>query len=447
MHHPGVQGGRQMCAGAFECESAEAYTMRSAAPNSFRCIFAILALVVFILFGAGPFGIAHADPYPLVPNTKLRVSVTQWNPAKGEYVRLDALSGEFTVSEAGTVLLPLVGSVPVREFNSVDFAAEFAKRLQAKIKLISVPDVSVEVVDYPPIYVVGQVATPGEYRFRPGMSLLQAFALAGGRYRLPNLNNPLAGGQTGLFSDLESLRGDQLRAKAQIARLRAEMSGLKEIQFPMDLTEDGGSDDLPRILEREKVIFSARRNALDRQLATLAELRDLYSEEIRTIEEKGRRDDERINSAEQELDHLRPLLNKGILTVSFRKDIEREISGLRSSKLDQITALMRARQNFAEVMRSSVGLRDQQLTTAATELQAAEANLNHLQIRSEASRRLLLEVGGAERGGKESSLVFTIVRKTADRITETVGSESTILFPGDVVKVTDIMPPERTTSR
>ena len=47
----------------------------------------------------------------------------------------------------------------------------------------ALPDATLQVVEYPPIFVAGAVATPGQYAFRPGMTVLQAVAIGGGQYR------------------------------------------------------------------------------------------------------------------------------------------------------------------------------------------------------------------------------------------------------------------------
>jgi polysaccharide export outer membrane protein len=42
------------------------------------------------------------------------------------------------------------------------------------------PKVSVEVLNYRPFYIYGEVGTPGQYPYRSGMTALNAIAVAGG---------------------------------------------------------------------------------------------------------------------------------------------------------------------------------------------------------------------------------------------------------------------------
>lgn len=394
-------------------------------------VFPLLAVALTVVAIPAP---ASAQAYQLVPNTKLRIKAIQWNPAKGEYMQWDAISGEFTVTEDGMVVLPLLGSIPAAKFNSTELSTEIGNRFKAKINLISVPDVSVEIIDYPPIYVVGLAATPGEYRFRPGMTVLQALALGGGVYRQPA--SIIANDQFTLLGELQGVQADILRLKARISRLQAELSGTGAIEFPADLS-GGDSSGVSNIMKDEQAIFSSRTNAQERQLKTIAELQELYTAEITNLEKKLKGQDTNIKRAEDELSRIGRLVDQGILTVSRKSELERQLSDARSSYLDLETAIMRARQNLAESTRSSLGLHDQRVTAAATEMQDAQANLERLRNRQEVLQRLLGAGGQPQQGtsGETSVLVFKIIRRTDGKISETEASGSTAVLPGDVVEI------------
>jgi polysaccharide biosynthesis/export protein len=89
------------------------------------------------------------------------------------------LSGHFRISEIGTIALPLLGTLHVGGMTASEVQAAIADRL-IQLKLFTKPSVSVEVLEYQPVYVLGDVNTPGRYRFSPGMTVLGAVALAGG---------------------------------------------------------------------------------------------------------------------------------------------------------------------------------------------------------------------------------------------------------------------------
>jgi polysaccharide export outer membrane protein len=106
--------------------------------------------------------------YRLGAGDKLRITVF------GE----EALTGEFSVGDRGTVSFPLVGEVPAAKRS----VAEFKSSLTAALKngYLLDPRVAVEVLTYRPYYVLGEVGKPGEYPYTSGLTVLNAVAAASG---------------------------------------------------------------------------------------------------------------------------------------------------------------------------------------------------------------------------------------------------------------------------
>jgi polysaccharide export outer membrane protein len=89
------------------------------------------------------------------------------------------LSNTFTVGSDGKIAFPLVGDVQAAGLTPNQFAGAIVATLQNS-KLVNQPSVSVEVATYRPISVLGEVNHPGQYPYQPGMTTLDAVALAGG---------------------------------------------------------------------------------------------------------------------------------------------------------------------------------------------------------------------------------------------------------------------------
>ena len=88
------------------------------------------------------------------------------------------LSGEFDVSGSGKVALPLIGQVDAAGRTLSEFeAAVIAKLMEG---YLNNPRVSVEVMNYRPFYIYGEVGNPGQYPYTNGMTALNAIAVAGG---------------------------------------------------------------------------------------------------------------------------------------------------------------------------------------------------------------------------------------------------------------------------
>ncbi len=90
----------------------------------------------------------------------------------------ESLSGVFAVSDGGDVSMPLIGLVPARGLTLEAFRSEVEQRL-ADGFLVN-PNVSAQVDTYRPIFVLGEVAAPGQFPYQPGMTVLTAVSIAGG---------------------------------------------------------------------------------------------------------------------------------------------------------------------------------------------------------------------------------------------------------------------------
>jgi polysaccharide export outer membrane protein len=91
----------------------------------------------------------------------------------------EQLTGEFNVDDQGNIALPLLGSVKAGGLTPSELDGRISQGLQQK-KLLRDPSVAVEVLAYRPVFVLGEVAKPGQYPYQPGMTMLTAVAIAGG---------------------------------------------------------------------------------------------------------------------------------------------------------------------------------------------------------------------------------------------------------------------------
>lgn len=130
---------------------------------------AALLFCLFLVWNNASFAQAVGQPaYRLGPSDKVRVTVF------GE----PDLSGEFLISGTGIVALPLVGGVAVGGSTIPEAEAKLADRL--KQGFLNNPRVSVEVLNFRPFYILGEVNNPGSYPYVDGMTVLNAVALGGG---------------------------------------------------------------------------------------------------------------------------------------------------------------------------------------------------------------------------------------------------------------------------
>lgn len=90
----------------------------------------------------------------------------------------DQLSGEYEVNSAGFISIPLVGQVRASGMTVRQLERNIAARMKGK--LAQKPDINVEIAAYAPFYIFGEVKKAGQYPFRPGLTIADAIATAGG---------------------------------------------------------------------------------------------------------------------------------------------------------------------------------------------------------------------------------------------------------------------------
>lgn len=88
------------------------------------------------------------------------------------------MTGEYTVSDSGTISIPLAGQVPIANLTTRQAEEALAQRLAQG--LVQNPQVSINVTRYRLIFVLGEVQRPGGFEYFAGMTVLNAVALGGG---------------------------------------------------------------------------------------------------------------------------------------------------------------------------------------------------------------------------------------------------------------------------
>jgi polysaccharide biosynthesis/export protein len=171
-------------------------------PRNFRRFAVALAAVVLNGLLAGCSQLLFWEPVPLGSDSMAAAEMPDWGPPtilvsareaidpEGAY-RLDAgdrlrifiyghpnLSRLYTVDHQGMVPVPLIGDVPARGKTTKGLANSIAARLGAKY--VKEPQVTVDIAQYRPFFILGEVRSAGQYPYVSGMTVQAAVAIAGG---------------------------------------------------------------------------------------------------------------------------------------------------------------------------------------------------------------------------------------------------------------------------
>ena len=93
-------------------------------------------------------------------------SVPQYHLGSGDRVKVtvfgeDDLSGEFEVDGSGNISMPLIGTVPAGQKT----VGELEQQIMTQLKdgYLKDPKIAIEVLNYRPFYILGEVNEPGSY--------------------------------------------------------------------------------------------------------------------------------------------------------------------------------------------------------------------------------------------------------------------------------------------
>ncbi|MGM4985189.1 polysaccharide biosynthesis/export family protein [Rhizobium sp. 11_C7_N12_5] len=401
----------------------------------------VLALA---LSGAGLLDTASAaadTAYHIRPQTRIKVAIVEWIAATGEYKEWTALNGEYVVSQSGMISIPMIGEMQVNDKTTSIVSADIGDKLKQITGLAVAPTASVEVVKYPMIYVSGAVEKPSELEFRPGLTVKQAIAMAGGSQRHSS--------QTGDYSEAQqiSYAGEINRMELQLkqlsarrARLMAELNDQPTITFPPEIKAAPDGSVIKQIMISEIDLFNARADALRQQLVSAGDLETLLHNEINILDEKMSSQDEQVKIAQDELSDITKLVDTKILTTSRKTSLERIVAEMQAGKLDLVVASMQAKQKLSETERDALNLKGQRKTEAGQQLQTTETDIEDTKLKRNTTLQLL-QIAGASLSRSQSiqSLdlqprEYWITRGGGDAAATQV-SETTELQPGDVLDV------------
>ena len=136
--------------------------------------------ILLVVQGAA---IAQSPGTPIAAAAPQQSSGVAYRLGAGDKLRItvyneEDVSGEYEVDSSGSVSLKMIGPVPAAGRT----LPELAKTIEARLLdgYLLNPRVAIDVLNYRPFYVLGEVNSPGSYPYVAGITVLKAIALAGG---------------------------------------------------------------------------------------------------------------------------------------------------------------------------------------------------------------------------------------------------------------------------
>jgi exopolysaccharide production protein ExoF len=401
-----------------------------------RLLGCILAALVTLLVAMPTL----ADDYKLGIMDKLSIRVVEWQTAEGKFREWPGITGEYLVGPNGGLALPFAGELKVAGRTTADVAQEIAHNLQMRFGLSDLPEASVEILEFRPIFVAGEVHTPGKYPYDPEMTVLKAISLAGGMRRGLDEGQRYERDFVNAQGGYDVLVAERDRLVAKRARLMSEEGGSDAIQMPDELKSNPKA---AALIQDETAIMETNRSSVGLRLKGLDELRTLYSNEIGSLEKKMDNQSHQMDLYRKELDRTSKLADQGLVTSARVLGLESTVSDTQSNILDIDAASLRAKQEMNKAALDSVDLQNEQKSKRAAELLDTQQQLDENALKMVMYKRLMNEAlvnspaASQLAGGDDSKLIsYSVVRTVDGKVQEIPAGEATPLLPGDLVKVT-----------
>ena len=409
--------------------------LRASNPANPRTPVRLVAVAGLVLSLAVP-RTAAADEYRLGSQDKLNIRVAEWQTVEGTFRDWSAVNGEYSVGPAGTLSVPFVGEMPAAGKTTAEIAAAISDALQRKLALADRPEASVEMAQFRPFYISGEVQTPGQFPYVPELTVLKAISVAGGIRR-----NADYGAQLG--KDLVTAKGgydiygnQRLRLIVRRARIDADIAGKSSFDVPKEVADD---PELPGIVADEMAILTSDQKNLKLKLQALDDLKSVLQAEIESLQKKIANQQRQVDLAKQQLDSIGPLVQKGLVVNTRVLSSEQSVADLEGQVLDYETAILTAKQSISKATQDAIDAENTQNSTLVADRQQTEANLNEATLRVNMQKGLMAEATDPASlptgDNNQPSLSYALVRMVNGKTSEIAATEDTPVQPGDVIKV------------
>lgn len=383
------------------------------------------ALVLAAILALAGQPLAQEAGYRLAPGDRVALSV---------YGQAE-LSGEFTVGSDGALFLPLIGEVPV----SGSTLPEAQKQVVARLAegYLQQPVVNLRVTEMRPIFVLGDVRSPGSFGFRPGLTVLSGVALAGGYARPEAVQIAQQTDYLQADERVRVLEANRRLYRIRRARLDAQRRNDDTFTPPADLGADAGTEAL---IAEERQILTAQRGALLQSIQLLQAQKPRIEAEIVGVQAQRTAEETQLRLIQAHMEDYEKLMASGLARRYQGIEFQREEARNKGSIARLTSDLARLDLSLGDLALRLQEMKDAYQRRILTELQDATTRLTETETQLSSAREIRaarLQAAGFAPAAKTGEPVRRIVvTRVQDGRSEIIAAdERTALLPGDIVDV------------
>lgn len=359
------------------------------------------------------------------------------------------------IDQSGVIVLPVLGPLSVLGKTIEDVRKEVIEVLKPK----SLPQRSadgtetwtgfypdqivVDIEEYRPVYIDGDIASPGTQAFRPGMTVRQVVA-AGGGYQLGRgeLQNPEMTAAD-LGGRLHILRIKYQESEIKAARIEAQLSGARAIKVP-DAERDPSLE--PRrdeALQQEGEHLEAVYADQEKERASIKLAATKAAERMGYLKEQQKADQAGAAADAAELVRLKKLFEKGLIQITSVNNAQRAVLLSATRALQTNAEIARLERDQGDLQRSLDKLIDQGRIDLLAGLQAERAGMTQMRAEMDSLTKQIAYVMQmrSDLVGEGDRITIGVTRSTDGQAATTEATEDTLLAPGDTITITLEAPP------
>lgn len=359
------------------------------------------------------------------------------------------------IDQSGVIVLPVLGPLNVLGKTIEDVRKEVIEALKPKsLPQRSVdgtetwtgfyPDqIVVDVEEYRPVYIDGDIASPGTQVFRPGMTVRQAVA-AGGGYQLGRgeLQNPEMTAAD-LGGRLHLLRIKYQESEIKAARIEAQLSGARAIELPDAEPDPSLKPRRDEALQQEGKHLEAVYADQEKERASIKLAATKAAERMGYLKEQQKADQAGAAADAAELVRLKKLFEKGLIQITSVNNAQRAVFLSATRALQTNAEIARLERDQADLQRSLDKLIDQSRIDLLANLQAERAGMTQMRAEMDSLTKQIAYVMQmrSDLVGEGDRITIGVTRSTDGQAATTEATEDTLLAPGDTITITLEAPP------
>ena len=355
------------------------------------------------------------------------------------------------VQTDGSISLPGVGQVNVGGLTQKELQQCMETLVPTKIfryrtqdgqehpVVLRPADIAASIAEYRPVYISGDVLTPGQQAFRPQMTVRQLVAMAGGYSLLRSRVQQGAVDPAELQKQYQSASIEYAKEYFHALRLQAELQN-------KDTFQAQGSKDAPATNPVSSTMVKSEAEALRVAQSDFRAEQTFLQEAVKkddgqlgVLKQQEQEEAKGVTEDTEDVDRLGKLFSAGNLTAARLTDARRAMLLSSTRHLQTLVEVMRLQRQQDDQRRQLDRLVSQRREKLLTEFNETNTKLAVLETAVKAARQRLQPLGG----GGGPALVdpdkmkpeIAIVRNVDRQWKRTVSSPDTELEPGDVVEV------------